>query len=297
MPMFTAQIVPMAERAFRLIPVDKIRVLNSRNREKAQFEDNVRSIEAIGLLKPIIVNERNLEKEGFYELICGEGRFLAHKQLGKDRIPAEVVNVDMKTALLSSLVENIARVPPNTMWYAREMKRMKDAGMPLEKISKIVGKTESYVNDYISLVEKGEERLIKGVESGLFSMSFAVIVSKSSSENIQHVLMDAFDTGMINSANAGRVRNLMEMRLRSGKQTSRRKTPDKPEYTLKELKQDIFRATEEKERFVREASSKENRLLNLMDGLSILWQDESFLTLLREEKLADRPQLLGSYSI
>jgi ParB family chromosome partitioning protein len=297
MSMFSAQIVPMAEREFRLIPVDKIRVLNSRNREKAQFDDNVRSIDAIGLLKPIIVNERKFEKEGFYELICGEGRFLAHKRLGKDKIPAEVVNVDMKTALLCSLVENIARVPPNTMWYAREMKRMKDAGMPLEKISQIVGKTEKYVDDFITLVEMGEERLIKGVESGLFSMSFAVVAARSSSDNIQHVLMDAFDSGIINSANATRIRNLMEMRIRSGKQTTRKKSPDKPEYTLKDLKQDIFRTTEEKERFVREATSKENRLLNLLDGISTIMQDEALMDLLREAGMDERPHLLGEYTV
>jgi len=37
------------------------------------------------LLKPIVVNAKNLEKEGFYELVCGEGRYLAHQRLGKDK--------------------------------------------------------------------------------------------------------------------------------------------------------------------------------------------------------------------
>ena len=100
MSMFTTQIVPMAERKYKLVPLDKIRVLNTRNRDKGQFDDNVRSIESIGLLKPIVVNARNLEKEGFYELVCGEGRYLAHQRLNKDKIPAEIINCDKKTALL-----------------------------------------------------------------------------------------------------------------------------------------------------------------------------------------------------
>jgi ParB family chromosome partitioning protein len=298
MAMFTAQIIPMAERKYRLVPVDMIRVLNSRNREKTQFEDNVRSIDSIGLLKPIVVNERTLEKEGYYELICGEGRYLAHKQLGKDKIPAEVINCDKKTALLYSLVENIARVPPETMWYAREMKRMKDAGMSIQKIGDIVGKTTTYVSDFITLVEAGEDRLIKGVEQGLFSMAFAVIVAKSQSENVQHVLMDAFDNGIINSANATRVRNLIELRFNRGKQPFKKKEPSgKDIYSIKDLKRDITKATTEKERFVREASVRENRLLNLLDGLSSIWKDEVLTAILKEERFDEKPQLVGTYNV
>jgi ParB family chromosome partitioning protein len=298
MPMFTAQIIPMAERKYMLVPIDKIRVLNSRNREKAQFEDNVRSIESIGLLKPIVVNERTLEKDGVYELICGEGRYLAHKQIGKEKIPAEVINCDRKTALLYSLVENIARVPPDTMWYAREMKRMKDAGMLVSKISQIVGKSEKYVDDFITLVEMGEDRLIKGVEQGLFAMSFATVVAKSSSDTIQHVLMDAFDSGMINSSNATRVRNLIELRCNRGKQPLKKKdTPEMAKYSIKDLKRDIVKTTEEKEQFVREAAARENRLLNLLDGLDSLWKDDVLMSILKAEELEDRPQLVGNYAV
>lgn len=296
MPMFSAQIVPMAERKYRLIPVDKIHVLNSRNREQTQFEDNVRSIESIGLLKPIVVNERTLEKEGFYELICGEGRYLVHKRLGKDKIPAEVINCDRKTALLYSLVENIARVPHDTMWYAREMKRMKDAGVPVQKISQIVGQSLNYVSDYIALVEAGEERLIKGVEQGLFPMMFAVVAARSSSTDIQHVLMDAFDTGLINSANTARVKSLIERRFSLGKQPAKKKELSaKPVYSIKDLKLDISRTTVEKESFVRQASVRENRLLNLLDGLATLQNDPVLMGILHDEKLDALPQLVGTY--
>ena len=297
MSMFTTQIVPMAERKYKLVALDKIRVLNTRNRDKSQFDDNVRSIETIGLLKPIVVNARNLEKEGFYELVCGEGRYLAHQRLGKDKIPAEIINCDKKTALLYSLVENIARIPPDTMWYAREMKRMKDAGLPVTRICEIVGKTTSYVTDFITLVEAGEERLIKGVESGLFSMSFATVVARSSSENIQHVLMDAFDSGMINSANATRVKKLIELRFNSGKQPLKKNPSTKPAYSLKDLKKDIGKTIEEKSKFVREAAERENRLLNLLDGMAAVFEDAAFVAILKDEKLEERPQLVGTYNL
>ena len=288
------RVIPMSERKYRFIPIAEITVMNSRNRDKSQFDDNIRSIGSVGLLKPIVVNERGWEKRKMYELVCGEGRFLAYKSLGRDSIPAEVINCDRKTALLYSLAENIARVPPNTMWFAREMKRMADSGLPLPQIGKIVGKTEREVSDYIRLVEMGEDRLIKGVEMGLFSISFALSVAKASSDTIQQVLMDAFDSGMIDATNTGRVRAMIELRMNHGKQRHPGRPQTKPTYTLKDLKRDITDATERKEGFVRESQEKENRLLNLLDGLDTLWADARFVTLISEHGMAERPILAGT---
>jgi ParB-like chromosome segregation protein Spo0J len=68
------------ERHVALISVDEIVVVNSRERDEKRFEETVRSIEVVGLQKPICVNERNLEKTGKYELVCGEGRLRAFRQ-------------------------------------------------------------------------------------------------------------------------------------------------------------------------------------------------------------------------
>jgi ParB family chromosome partitioning protein len=292
-------IVPMAERTYQVIPIDRIRVLNSRNRDETQFQENVHSIESIGLLKPIVVNEKYLHSEGWYELVCGEGRYIAYRRLNRDTIPAEVINCDRATALLLSLVENIARVPPNTMWFARELKRMKDCGISIQQISVIACKSESYVFDYIRLVDLGEERLIRGVEAGLFPISFATNVAKSSNKTIQNVLMDAFDSGLINSVNATRVRRLIEDRISHGRHAHPLRTTDLKSaatYDLRTLEQDISKTTEKKQGFVREATTKENRLFALLDGLNTLWGDEAFVLLLKEEGMADRPALLGEYA-
>jgi len=293
--MFSAEIIPMANRKYALIPVDKITVLNSRNRDKVQFDENIKSIENVGLLKPIVVNERPLEKTGFYELVCGEGRYLAYKALGKATIPAEVINCDKKKALLYSLVENIARVPPNTIWFANELKRMKDAGMPIKDICRIAGKTETYIIDYIGLIELGEERLIRGVEKGLFTMTFATIIAKSSTADIQHILMDAFDSNLVSSGNATKVRNLIEWRIRE--KTMKKSPKQQVPYSLKELKCDIARITQQKEGFVSEVKVKETRLLAIVDALKTLGAEPEFKQLVREEGLQEQPKLEGEYSL
>jgi len=228
--------------------------------------------------------------------VCGEGRYLAHKELGKTEIAAEVIDCDRKTALLYSLVENIARVPPGTMWFAQEMKRMYDAGFNYTEIGKIVGKNITYVSDFIRLVEQGENRLIEGVEQGLFSLSFAMQVAQSDDSTIQNVLMDAFDDGMVNCNSVRRVRKLLELRINRGKDF-RKRNEKSDGYTLKDLTREITKSTKEKEDFVRETQQKENRLLSLLIGMSSLMEDPSGMKLLAGFDLETPPKLQGLYGI
>jgi len=293
--MKTLKVTPMAERQYRMVPIDQIVVLNSRNRDKQQFAENVRSIDEVGLRKPIVVNGRGFEKRGSYELVCGEGRFLAHKRLEKTEIAAEVIDCDRKTALLYSLVENIARVPPGTMWFAQEMKRMHDSGFNYTEIARIVGKHATYVSDYIKLVEQGEDRLIDGVERGLFSISFAIQVAQSDDSTIQNVLMDAFDDGLVNCNTVTRVRKLLQLRLNRGKSPRKRTRNEQDAYTLKDLTREITKSTKEKEDFVRETSRKENRLLTLLMGMSTAMEDPQFIALLGAHELTPPPRLAGQY--
>jgi len=294
-------IQPMANRKYATIPLEKIKVLNSRNRDPAAFKHNVRSIEEVGLLVPIVVNERYYKRTGCYDLVCGEGRFLAYKQLGQEEILAEVISCDRKQALLRSLVENIARVPPQTMWFAREVKRMHDSGCSYEQISKITGYSVAHIREYIRLVEQGEERLIKGVEDGVFPISFAVQVAQSDSSSIQNLLMDAFDNGIVNSTNLTTVRKIITSRLSRGTSTpkpSNSKAPyTLPEYTINQLKADITKITKDKEAFVKEASVKENRLFALLEGLKVIWQDSELVSLINAEGIGPMPQLTGEYHV
>jgi ParB family transcriptional regulator, chromosome partitioning protein len=89
-------------RRFEPIPVSQIKVINSRNRDAEQFSMNVQSIDQVGLLKSIRLNDKFLESSGFYELICGEGRLLAHQKLGREMIMAEIVTCSRKEAHIAA---------------------------------------------------------------------------------------------------------------------------------------------------------------------------------------------------
>jgi ParB family chromosome partitioning protein len=158
-----------------------------------------------------------------------------------------------------------------------------------------VGKSIAYVSSYVNLVERGEGRLIQGVEQGLFSMSFAMQVAQSDTATIQNVLMDAFDDGMVNCNTVRRVRKMMELRINRGKSTP---TDTRTrEYTLKDLTREITQSTKEKEDFVRETTRKENRLLSLLMSLSSLLEDSAVAELLASSGLWEPPKLSGQYGI
>ena len=134
--MSTSPIRLMKDRRREMIPSqDQSHQLADARRDAVAL--NVQSIEAIGQIKDIRVNDKFLHKEGFYELICGEGRLIAQKRLGKTQIFAEVVTCTRKQAYVESLVENLARSRPGTMDFARELKRLRDEGWDFERIATV----------------------------------------------------------------------------------------------------------------------------------------------------------------
>ena len=285
-----SNICPMAERRYEEVPIDKVKVINARNRDKEQFDMNVESIESVGLMKPIRVNDKFLESTGFYELICGEGRLLAHKQLGKTHVMAEVVNCTRKDALLQSLIENIARTKPGSMDFARELKRLRDEGLEYKQIAKIACRAEDYIRSYIRLVEQGEDRLIQGVESGTFPINFAIQVASTEDSQIQGVLMDAFAAGLVTTNNFAQARRIIAARAKTP-----RKSTSSRDYTVNQLQADIAETTRAKTSFVREAKSKENRFVTLLTGVNSLFKDAELVDLLKQHKLDNRPALAGAF--
>jgi ParB family chromosome partitioning protein len=72
---------------------------------KETLRELAKSIEAQGVIQPIIVRR----VEGGYEIVAGERRWRASKMAGREEIPAIVVDLNEKEALVRSLVENIHR--------------------------------------------------------------------------------------------------------------------------------------------------------------------------------------------
>ena len=143
------------------------------------------------------------------------------------------------------------------------------------------------------MVECGEDRLIHGVEKGFFPITFAINIAQSSAAEMQHILMDAFDEGIINTQNFTSARRIINSRLNRARHNS---PGGSEKYTMQMLTHDITQATESKNSFVRQAKEKEGRLFLLLDGINTLWRDPHFLTIAGDENLTNRPTLSGDYN-
>jgi len=94
----------------KTIPIDQIRFLNPRVRNRRNFQEIVQSIARVGLKRPITVSARKTEADSAnYDLVCGQGRIEAFIQLGQTEIPAIVIEAEETDCLVMSLVENCAR--------------------------------------------------------------------------------------------------------------------------------------------------------------------------------------------
>src|SRR4249920_518526 len=96
-----------ASGALRELPVTAIRPNPFQPRthfDAAELTDLARSIDASGLLQPIVVRST---AGGTYELIAGERRLRAVQQLGWASVPAVIKEADDRTLLTLALVENL----------------------------------------------------------------------------------------------------------------------------------------------------------------------------------------------
>ena len=160
----------------QMIPLDRIRVLNPRARDPKRFKEIVENISHVGLKKPITVSVRtSFAADGpVYDLVCGQGRLEAFHALGEKEIPALVVAATKEERLVMSLVENLARRNPTRFEHVVQMVRLRDEGYSPAEIARKVDVTASWVGSVLALWDRGEERLIRGVEEGRIPVGLAV---------------------------------------------------------------------------------------------------------------------------
>ena len=216
----------------QMIPIDKIEILNPRERNSRIFDDIVGNIKNIGLKKPITVTPR---KDGDgrekFLLICGEGRLKAFKSLGETTIPAMVVDVSDEDGFIMSLAENIARRQGRTLELLAGIEQMRDQGYDKKAIAQKTGLGQDYVHGILQLLKNGEERLLIAVESGRIPLNAALAIAGAGSndKDIQAALQEAYENGQLRGNHLIQARKVIEKRRSLGRSIARgapRKVPD-----------------------------------------------------------------------
>jgi ParB family chromosome partitioning protein len=149
------------------IPLDDLVIGKGQVRTKVGegIDELAESIRVLGLLEPIVVTPAN--KDGKYEILTGQRRFLAHKKLKKKTILAVVRSEKIDEALAKgiSVTENVMRldltrrelIDACTSLYKRygSVKDVCDAtGLPMSKVRDYV-KYDRLIPALKKLVDEG----------------------------------------------------------------------------------------------------------------------------------------------
>ena len=142
-----------AEGALRELPIGSVLPNPYQPRTEMNEEDLVEltaSIEASGLLQPVVVRPRN----GKFELIAGERRWRAIQRLGWAKIPAVVKDVDDQTLLTLALIENLQRNDLTAIDEAAGYQRLgEEFKLPQSEIARLVGRNRSTVANLLRLLK------------------------------------------------------------------------------------------------------------------------------------------------
>lgn len=288
-----------------LVPIARIEVLNSRDRNMKVFEEIVESIQLIGLKKPITVAERQGDDgQPKYVLVCGEGRLNAFRILGETHIPALVVDVSDEDAFIMSLAENIARRGYRPLEILADIELLRDRGYTADVIIQKTGLSPKYVRDIVFLLEQGEERLIEGVQRGSIPLTTALEIARASANDPQHtngeggesnlgdLLQEAYENGQLKGRQIIEAKRLIEKRQELGP-SSPNAAQIKPPTSSYSLVRTYQKEVERQRKMVLKAEHAHQRLLLVVQGLKKLFADENFVTLLRAEGLDTLPKYLA----
>ncbi len=134
-----------------------------------KLKELVTSISENGVIQPVVVQKLG----SGYELLVGERRWRASKQLGLKKIPAIIREVSDAQALEIAIIENIHRQDLNPIEEAAAYSRLaEEFALTQEMIAKKVGKSRTVVANTLRLL-KLSRNVKENLISGKISMGHA----------------------------------------------------------------------------------------------------------------------------
>ena len=124
--------------------------------DETGISDLANDINTNGLINPITVMVKNDK----YEIIAGQRRYLAMKQLNKTHIPCNILNIDTQKAEEISLVENVQRNQMTTCDKVRSYTKLYDVyNEDIDKVISAIHISKSTIQKYLKMRNLPEEVL------------------------------------------------------------------------------------------------------------------------------------------
>ena len=133
----------------RMLSVKKIDPSPQQARtELGNIQELESSIKEKGILEPILVRRKNNR----FEIIAGERRYMAAKNIGLEEVPCIEMNVSDNEAMELALIENIQRKDLDAFEEAEGLKALADTyGYNHEQIAQKIGKARSTITEIINI--------------------------------------------------------------------------------------------------------------------------------------------------
>jgi ParB family chromosome partitioning protein len=164
----------------RMIPVEKIDPNPHQARcELGNIGELQDSIKSKGILEPILVRAKGSR----FEIIAGERRFIASKNLGLKDLPCIEMDVEDNEAMEIALIENLQRKDLDIFEEADGLQALADIHQyHHQQISEKIGKARSTITEILCIakIPKNVRDIIR--ETGVFSRSTIIEIAKQKSE-------------------------------------------------------------------------------------------------------------------
>jgi ParB family transcriptional regulator, chromosome partitioning protein len=165
----------------RMIPLENIDPNPHQARsELGNIQELMDSIKSKGVLEPILV--RSLGDR--FEIIAGERRFIASKNIGLKEIPCIEFDVQENEAMEIALIENLQRKDLDLFEEADGLNALIDLyGYNHQEVSEKIGKARSTITEILSISKIPEKvrEIIKS--SGVFSRSTIIETAKQKTDD------------------------------------------------------------------------------------------------------------------
>jgi ParB family chromosome partitioning protein len=254
-------------------------VFISRTRDETVLDELAQSIREFGLIVPVTVVKKH---DGGYELLKGQGRVLAHKKLGLDRIKAIVMpegSFDTEQKTIEWLVENRVRERLPAAVKARLAELDERQGASLDDIGRKYRISTSTAKQYIGTVRKSSPELMRMVDRKELDFTHArTIVDRVPTKQTQESLGAIVAEQKLSLQDT---RTLAEMAAKESR--------DSKPLTITDLKDRIRGLNRSLEDAASALQAKKRRLDALLRHTRVLLAKEQFRTLLgnSESRLAE----------
>jgi ParB family chromosome partitioning protein len=165
----------------RMIPLEKIDPNPHQARcELGNIEELQDSIRSKGILEPILVRAKGSR----FEIIAGERRYMASKNLGLKELPCIDMDVEDNEAMEIALIENLQRKDLDIFEEADGLQALADIhSYNHEQISSKIGKARSTITEILSISRIPHKARAIISEAGGFSRSTIVEIAKLKTED------------------------------------------------------------------------------------------------------------------